>query len=180
MTSMNLLRPTVMIVALVSGCRPSAAHSEAFLVAREAAATRDDNRRKVHTFFERLEAKDIDGFVALWAEDGAQIMPFAPEGFPKRLDGVAAIRRQYADLPKHFRSMKFRDLEIRDLTDPHEFFVTYHGDIELAAGGHYDNVYAGHFRVENGKIRVFYEYFDPNVLERAFGAKLGRSFNVRL
>jgi ketosteroid isomerase-like protein len=139
---------------------------------------RDENRRTVERFFASLEAKDIGAFLALWAEDGVQVMPFSPAGFPARLDGKAAIRKQYGDLPKNYESMRFPDREIHDLADPRGFFVTYRGEIRRANGGRYDNTYAGYFVVDHGKIREFHEYFNPQILERAFGAELQKNFNV--
>ena len=50
-------------------------------------------------FFAALEAMDIPRMLALWAEDGVQVMPFSPEGFPRRLEAREALRRQYSGLP---------------------------------------------------------------------------------
>lgn len=147
--------------------------------ALEGAALRDRNRAVARAFFARLEAFDIEGFAALFAPEGAQIMPFSPEGFPRRLVGREAIFNQYRGMPQNFTSMRFPDLVIHDLVDPARFFATYRGEISLRAGGHYNNTYAGLFLVRDGKIVEFQEYFDPIVLQRAFGVELGSSFNVK-
>jgi ketosteroid isomerase-like protein len=134
----------------------------------------------VRAFFATLEALGSgEQVAALFAEDGRQVMPFAPEGFPRRLDGRAAIARQYAGLPAAYASMRFPGLAVRDLASPEEFLATYRGDIALRAGGKYDNTYAGHFVVRGGRIVEFTEYFDPAVLQRAFGARLQGTFDVR-
>lgn len=139
---------------------------------------RDRNREVVRAFFGRLEAFDLEGFAALFATDGVQIMPFSPEGFPSRLDGRAAIFNQYRSMPQNFASMKFPDLQILDAADPSTFVVTYRGQIELRRGGRYDNTYLGVFVIRDGHIATFTEYFNPIVLQRAFGAQLGSDFNV--
>jgi ketosteroid isomerase-like protein len=144
-----------------------------------AASARERNRATVRAFFATLEALGSgEQVAALFAEDGRQVMPFAPEGFPKRLDGRAAIARQYGGLPAAYASMRFPGLVVRDLADPDEFLATYRGDIALKAGGKYDNVYAGHFVVRDGRIVEFTEYFDPIVLQRAFGGRLEGTFSV--
>lgn len=147
---------------------------------RAAAGTvRARNRRIVQAFFERLEAFDIEGFVALFAPDGRQSMPFSPAGFPTRLEGRDAIRNQYRGLPENFTSMRFPDRVVRDLADPTMFVATYRGSIALKSGGRYDNTYIGLFTVRDGQIVEFVEYFNPITLQDAFGAQLTSNFNVR-
>jgi ketosteroid isomerase-like protein len=46
-----------------------------------------------------LLAKDIPGWVGLWAEDGVMEFPFAPQGWPERLAGKAAIAAYMRDYP---------------------------------------------------------------------------------
>jgi ketosteroid isomerase-like protein len=145
---------------------------------RDHSRDRDRNREVVRAFFSRLEAFDIESFAGLFATDGVQIMPFSPEGFPSRLEGRAAIYNQYRSMPQSFASMKFPDLQILDAADPSTFVVTYRGEIELRRGGRYDNTYLGVFVIRDGHIATFTEYFNPIVLQRAFGANLGSDFNV--
>lgn len=147
--------------------------------ADRATAERERNRATVRAFFATLEALGSgEQVAALFAEGGTQVMPFAPPGFPARLEGRAAIARQYGGLPAAFASMRFPDLVIRDLASPTEFFATYRGDIALKAGGKYDNDYAGYFVVRDGRIAEFHEFFNPLVLQRAFGGQLDQTFSV--
>ena len=77
-----------------------------------------DHRASVREFFAALEAMDIPRFLALWAEDGVQEMPFAPAGFPARLEGRAAIARQYGPLPAAYTGMAFPLRSLRATEDP--------------------------------------------------------------
>lgn len=131
-------------------------------------AQRQETVEVVERFFELLERIDIEAFVELWAEDGIQVMPFSPEGFPDRLEGKEAIRRQYGGMPDAYRSMRFQ-VEVEPMLEPARAVAQYQGTIELADGGHYDNRYCGIFEVRHRKIVQFTEYFDPIVLQRAFG-----------
>lgn len=140
-------------------------------------AERARNRQVVEDFFAALEAMDLERFVGLWAEDGVQSMPFSPEGFPRRLEGREAVRNQYRSLPENYRSMRF-PREILAMDDPARFVVRYTGEIELKDGGLYDNSYVGLFTVRDGQIAEFVEYFDPIILQRAFGDQLQQNFNV--
>jgi hypothetical protein len=140
------------------------------------ASARARNRRTVERFFHALEAKDLTAFLDVWADDGVQVMPFAPKNFPSRLEGKAAIRTQYGSLPENYRYMRF-PREIAPMQDPERFVVRYTGRIGLASGGRYDNTYVGLFTVRAGRVREFVEFFDPVVLQTAFGAALQQNFN---
>ncbi len=131
----------------------------------------------VRSFFAALEQFDIDAFVDLWAENGTQVMPFSPEGFPDRLEGKEAIRRQYGGMPEAFKSMSF-DVDLHPALDPHVLVAEYRGTIELASGGDYNNAYCGVFEVRDRLVSRFVEYFDPIVLQRAFGGSIGETFSV--
>ena len=122
----------------------------------------------VQEFFAALEALDVDRAVSLFADDAVQTMPFAPAGFPDRLEGRDAIARQYGGLPAAYRSMRFV-VNLYPMEDASMVVAEYQGAIELTAGGRYDNRYCGIFRVRDDRIASFTEYFDPVVLQRAFG-----------
>jgi ketosteroid isomerase-like protein/fermentation-respiration switch protein FrsA (DUF1100 family) len=141
------------------------------------AVERARNRLAVERFFHALELKDLTAFLDVWADDGVQIMPFAPKNFPARLEGKAAIREQYGSLPENYRYMRF-PREITPMQDPARFVVRYTGQIGLANGGRYDNTYVGLFTVRNGQVQEFVEFFDPIVLQSAFGAALQQNFNA--
>ena len=56
--------------------------------------------------------------------------------------------------------------------DPSVVFARFRGEIEIKAGGKYENDYIGIFRLENGQIVEYTEYFNPIVMARAFGISL--------
>ncbi|WP_437675801.1 nuclear transport factor 2 family protein [Sorangium sp. So ce131] len=176
--ALNSIAP-LLLIASTHGCAPPQ-HRPPEDAASSATASeaRERNRAVVEAFFARLEAFDIRGFAELFAETGRQAMPFSPEGFPKVLDGRAAIFNQYRSMPDNFAGMRFPDLVVHDMVDPSRFFVTYRGEIRLKSGAAYNNTYAGMFVIRDGRIAEYHEYFDPIVLQRAFGGALEESFNV--
>ncbi|MEM8535774.1 MAG: nuclear transport factor 2 family protein [Chloroflexota bacterium] len=131
----------------------------------------------VEQFFTALETMDMDTFFALWADDGRQEMPFAPDGFPRELNGIDAIRRQYGGLPDAYDGMNF-PRTIRSLRETGWVFVEYQGEISLKSGGTYNNDYCGSFHVVDGKIVLFREFFNPIILQSAFGKDITDTFSI--
>lgn len=127
------------------------------------------DRAAVVEFFAALEAMDIPRFLAVWADDGIQEMPFAPGPFPRGLSGKAAIERQYGPLPSAFEGMKFTLHRLESTERPGTVIAQFKGSIGLKDGGRYDNTYVGIFEVnEGGKITRFVEHFDPYTLINGF------------
>jgi fermentation-respiration switch protein FrsA (DUF1100 family)/ketosteroid isomerase-like protein len=120
-------------------------------------------------FFAALEAMDVPRFLKVWADDGVQEMPYAPGAFPKRLEGKAAIEKQYGPLPTAFQAMRFPIRRLVATEEPGVVLAEYDGSITLKAGGRYDNRYVGVFEFSpEGKLRRYAEYFDPYTLIHGF------------
>jgi ketosteroid isomerase-like protein len=129
------------------------------------------NKEIVDSFFIALETQDFESLKEIFSENGRQLNPYVPEGFPPSFDGAEGIYKQYSSLPQLFGQMKFpRTLFATD--DPQFIFVKFKGVIEVKAGGTYENDYLGTFRLENGKIVEYTEYFNPIIMARAFGITL--------
>jgi ketosteroid isomerase-like protein len=129
------------------------------------------NRKVVNNFFVALETQRFDMLKEVFAVNGKQLNPYAPENFPKSFDGAEAIYKQYSGLTANFGTMKF-PREIFATEDPNFFFVKFKGEIEIKAGGKYENDYIGTFRLENGQITEYTEYFNQVVMAEAFDIKL--------
>jgi ketosteroid isomerase-like protein len=59
-------------------------------------------------------------------------------------------------------------------TDDPDFFScrVSKGDIEIRAGGRYQNDYLGTFRLHHGQVVEYTEYFNPLVMAKAFNIPL--------
>lgn len=130
-----------------------------------------ENKQVIDEFFNALETQQFEKLNDLFAEDARQLNPYVPKGFPTSIDGVEAIYKQYSGLPEIFGQMKF-PREIYATEDPKLFVVKFTGAIEIKAGGTYENDYVGLFKVENGKIKEYIEYFNPIVMAKAFNLSL--------
>jgi uncharacterized protein len=129
-------------------------------------------------FLAALEALDIDRASSVFRDDTSQEMPFSPGNFPKRLEGIEALRRQYGGLPDAYASMQFPIRHVYEPADGTWAVVEDQGVISQRDGRRYDNTYIGVFRADAGRSVHFTEYFDPIVLQEAFGDDLAETFTL--
>jgi ketosteroid isomerase-like protein len=130
--------------------------------------TASRNIATVRTFLRLLEDKDIDAWMELWADEGEQYYPFGTGMFPRHLAGKAAIYQRWKDTPGMFESMRF---PLRETwTEGDTVIARFDSDSVLASGARYLNNYICIFRFDRaGKVREYWEYFDPIVAGVGFG-----------
>jgi ketosteroid isomerase-like protein len=129
------------------------------------------NKKVVDTFFVALETQHFELLKEAFAPDGKQLNPYAPDGFPKSFNGAEGVFKQYSELTASFGQMRF-PRTIYATEDPDFFFVQFRGEIEIKAGGKYENDYLGTFKLKNGKIIEYTEYFNQVVMAKAFNIQL--------
>lgn len=139
---------------------------------------RQQTEQVVRDFLTSLEVKDMDAFAAVWAEDAVQDMPYAPEGFPRRVEGRDNLIEHYSDWPTVSGAANFTDeLVFYPMQNPSMVFAEWRGVVEIIPTGRvYEQRYGGLFHVVNGEIMLFREYFDPIVFTYAFGLDEGSKF----
>ncbi|HEY4784993.1 MAG TPA: PhzA/PhzB family protein [Bacteroidales bacterium] len=131
----------------------------------------EQNRKVVDNFFIALETQKFEILKEVFAKNGKQLNPYSPEGFPKSFDGSEAIYKQYSGLTVNFGQMKF-PRQIFATEDPNFFFVKFKGEIVIKSGGKYENDYLGTFKLENGQVIEYTEYFNQIVMAKAFNIDL--------
>jgi ketosteroid isomerase-like protein len=131
---------------------------------------RQQTKQVVRDFLTSLEEKDMQKFANVWADDAVQDMPYSPEGFPKRVEGKANLIKHYGAWPEISGKANFtKALIMHSMQDPELVYVEYKGEVDvLPTGRVYKQTYGGLFHVENGKIKLFREYYDPAAFAYAF------------
>jgi uncharacterized protein len=116
---------------------------------------------------ELLLKHDTDGFADLFAPDGVIELPFAGPGMPSRLAGQQAIR----DFSHRMAASPLRidDLEataVYHTDDPEVVIVelTSRGTV-TSTGGTFVGTSIQVFRIRDGKIVLFRDYFNVGGLE---------------
>ncbi|MBO2456853.1 nuclear transport factor 2 family protein [Actinomadura violacea] len=109
--------------------------------------------------------KNIPAWVGLWAEDGIMEFPFAPQGWPERLEGKEAIAAYMRDYPDHIDLHDFPDLRIHQTTDPETVVVEMRGVGRLVeTGSPFDMTYIAVVTVQDGLITTYRDYWNPLVV----------------
>jgi ketosteroid isomerase-like protein len=128
-------------------------------------AANADAEAVIEEFLDALEAMSIERFLNVWHEDGVQIMPLSPNGYPSRIEGKKAIRHQYNSVPTYYKSMRFQDRVFHFTNDPNRVWVEFRGEIQVkAADKSYNNTFVCLFTLCEGRIIEYKEYSSPFTL----------------
>ncbi|MFI0980902.1 nuclear transport factor 2 family protein [Streptomyces sp. NPDC021093] len=114
-----------------------------------------------------LLEKDIPGWVDLWDEDGVLEFPFAPEGWPARLEGRQAIADYMRHYPDHIDVHDFRDVRIHRTAAPGTIMVEMRGVGRLVeTGSPFDTTYITVITVEGGRFTSCRDYWSPLAVQQ--------------
>ena len=106
--------------------------------------------------------KDIPAWVELFDEHAVMEFPFAPEGWPARLEGEAEIAAYMRHYPDHIDLHDFPFVEIHRTVEPGTVVVEMRGVGRLVeTGGPFDMTYIAVVTVENGRIASYRDYWNP-------------------
>jgi ketosteroid isomerase-like protein len=98
-------------------------------------------------------------------------MPYAPEGFDRRIIGRDNIIAFVQTVPSIIDAENLHDLRLETISsDPGEIVAEYKSDMVIKpTGAEYRNDYVSRFTVRDGQITRFAEYYDPIRLVVALG-----------
>ncbi|WP_406139987.1 nuclear transport factor 2 family protein [Streptomyces sp. NBC_01089] len=106
--------------------------------------------------------KDMDGWTGLWDDDGVFEFPFAPDGWPERLEGRAAIADYIRGYPDHIDLHDFPSVEIHRTTVPETIVVEMRGvGRVVGTGSPFDMTYIAVVTVRDGLITHYRDYWNP-------------------
>ena len=132
-------------------------------------AANADAEAVIEEFLDALEAMSVERFLNVWHNDGVQIMPFSPDGFPTRLKSKEAIRRQYDCLPTYYKSIHFSDRVFYFTNDPSRVWVEFCGEIQIkTTGNSYKINFVSLFTLCDARIIEYKEYASPLTLLTPF------------
>ncbi|MEV4875928.1 nuclear transport factor 2 family protein [Streptomyces cyaneofuscatus] len=114
--------------------------------------------------------KDIPGWVGLWAEGGVFEFPFAPDGWPRRLEGRDAVAAYMRDYPDLIDLHDFPYVEIHRTDAPGTIVVEMRGVGRIVESGDpFDMAYIAVVTFEGGLIVRYRDYWNPLVAQGISG-----------
>jgi ketosteroid isomerase-like protein len=119
---------------------------------------------------ELLVAKDMAAFAGLWAESGAIEFPFAPPGYPPRVEGRSAIREYLRGYPDIFDVRDITEKIVHRTADPEVVIVEFEAaGFVVATDQPYRMRYIAVITVRDGEIRHYRDYWNPLAAAEAMG-----------
>ncbi|MCX4426659.1 nuclear transport factor 2 family protein [Streptomyces mirabilis] len=114
-----------------------------------------------------LVEKDIPGWVDLWDEAGVLEFPFAPQGWPQRLEGRQAVGEYMRHYPDHVDVHDFPDVTIHQTTVPETIVVEMRGVGRLVeTDSPFDMTYIAVVTVRDGRITSYRDYWNPLAVQQ--------------
>lgn len=103
---------------------------------------------------------DLDGWMAIYAEDAVHEFPFAPPGAPRGVEGQAAIAELLRPLQQHIRFGRFELGRVRQIGDETIVEATGHHRV-VATDTALDLDYVWFITRHDGKVTHFRDYMNP-------------------
>lgn len=129
------------------------------------------NLATVEAYYAAAEARDIDAFERLWADDGQFLVPWLPS---LAIKGKAAIRASFAGRLKGMTKIA-ATREIAPLAGGDQVFVRAAMSFQYTNGKSYSNTFVALFTLnDEGKIAKMEEWPDLETMRQTFGALPGR------
>ncbi|MDG4780330.1 nuclear transport factor 2 family protein [Micromonospora sp. WMMD961] len=129
-----------------------------------------------HRGMELLLAKDMAGFIALFAEDAVLELPFAPPGQPRRVAGRADLHEYLINYPDLLDVREIHDRTVHETRDPEVVVVEFVASgVVVASGRPYELRYIAVLTIRAGKLVHYRDYWDPIAAQELLGGGLVRS-----
>ncbi|MEM9160533.1 MAG: antibiotic biosynthesis monooxygenase [Verrucomicrobiota bacterium] len=119
-------------------------------------------------FLDALTESDTGAISRMWTDDAVLEFPFAPEGFPTRIESQAAIDPYFRDALSVVNPIDYPNRVITPLTDPNACIIEFGSKLTIGEDPTvHENSYITIVRTREGKIAHFKEHYDS--LKRAAG-----------
>jgi ketosteroid isomerase-like protein len=129
------------------------------------------NLRAVQDFFRFMHEKNIEAWATLWDRSARITVPYPPAGFPSAIEGADQIVRGFRDLFSHFGTYDYEIRALYPTLDPDTIIVEWDVAATLPAR---HATYRGNnitvFRMRDGKIAEYHDYFDPRKFQTVVDA----------
>ena len=129
----------------------------------EMASAPEENRAAMAAtaFLDALARSDADAIAGMWTDDAVLEFPFAPDGFPRSVEGLAAIDRYFRDALAAVTPIAYPNRVVTPLADPDACVIEFGSRLTVGDDPTVrENSYITIVRVRDGKIAHFKEHYD--------------------
>jgi uncharacterized protein len=132
---------------------------------------RETIRARFQAGLDSLLTGDLEPWVSMWAEEGCMEFPYAPPGFPQRLEGQAAIRAHMRAFPQALHLTRLSVPVLYPTVDPTVLIAEFSCEGRAVATGRpYHQRYISVIQTgEEGRILHYRDYWNPWVVLEALG-----------
>lgn len=117
-----------------------------------------------------LLEKDMAGFAGLWAESGVLEFPFAPPGYPSRLEGRAAIADYMRGYPDIVDMREITEKSVHHSVDPEVVIAEFAAaGFVVATGAPYQMRYIAVITLRDNEIQHYRDYWSPQAAAETLG-----------
>ncbi len=118
----------------------------------------------VDDFLNRLVSAEIDAITDILTEDVVFEFPFAPPGQPNKIEGRTAIADYFGKTFPKKRIKAVTKCDTHELADPAHVFQEFECElVDVETGAEHSNNYCALYRIKDGKIALFREYYNSVV-----------------
>jgi ketosteroid isomerase-like protein len=135
---------------------------------------RERNLAIVRRYIDAINRWDFETKRELLAANAIFEMPYAPDGFERRITGRDNIIAFVETVPAIIDAENLHDVRLETYhSDPGEIVAEYRSDMVIKpTNAPYRNDYVSRFTVRDGQITRFAEYYDPIRLVVALGGSV--------
>ena len=119
------------------------------------------DKEVIETFYRVQENKDLEAFSKTLHEDIILYTPYAPSSFPSKTEGKQGVLDIWNNLFENFGELLIPEVNIYQTEEEGLYMATWKVDIETPTGKRYQSDNIGTYRMKNGKIIEYIEYFNP-------------------
>lgn len=150
--------------------------SSIFAQAQPTESTSDPSDLLVREFIRQVEAKDLQAVINLLSENVVFEQPYQLPGRPSRFEGKQSTEGFFQQLNQTFITIRFTNLRTIVAADGQTVTIEAQGDFVVAANEKpYQNLYIAVLQIEDGKIAMIREYFNPLIIAQTFDIDLAPS-----
>jgi hypothetical protein len=121
----------------------------------------DQQEQVIRLYFKYLSHPDLDAWLDLVADRVRHAMPFAPQGFPKLVEGRTRVYEHCRQLLQDHKWLRFPISAVFATQVPGIYLVEYTLIAKRKSGSLYMNKHIARFTLTDGLVREIVEYYNP-------------------